>query len=99
MQAIVQIVLQKMGTLSQPQLKVMTTLLMMILVLCGKVNFTNLSCYGPLSERTYCRFFAKIFNFCRLNQVLIEQYVPTSHSLLAVMDASFNPKSDPQLSI
>ena len=63
MKAIVQTVLQKMGTLSQPQLKVMTTLLMTILVLCGKVNFTNLSRYSPLSEKTYRRFFAKIFNF------------------------------------
>ena len=93
MQAIVQTVLQKMGTLSQPQLKVMTTLLMTILVLCGKVNFTNLSRYSPLSEKTYRRFFAKIFNFCRFNQVLIEQHVPCNHALLAVMDASFNPKS------
>ena len=93
MQAIVQTVLQKMGTLSQPQRKVMTTLLMTILVLCGKVNFTNLSRYSPLSEKTYRRFFAKVFNFCRFNQVLIEQQVPSSHALLAVMDASFNPKS------
>ena len=93
MQAIVQTVLQKMGTLSQPQLKVMTTLLMTILVLCGKVNFTNLSRYSPLSEKTYRRFFAKVFNFYRFNQVLIEQHIPSSHALLAVMDASFNPKS------
>ena len=93
MKAIVQTVLQKMGTLSQPHLKVMTTLLMTILVLCGKVNFTNLSRYSPLSEKTYRRFFAKMFNFCRFNQILIEQHVPPSHGLLAVMDASFNPKS------
>ena len=88
MQAIAQTVLQKMGTLSQPQLKVMT-----IPVLCGKVSFTKLSRYSPLSEKTYRRFFAKVFNFCRFNQVLIEQHVPSSHALLAVMDTSFNPKS------
>ena len=93
MKAIVQTVLQKMGTLSQPHLKVMTTLLMTILLLCGKVNFTNLSRYSPLSEKTYRRFFAKGFNFCRFNQILIEQQVPENHGLLAVMDASFNPKS------
>ena len=51
----------KMGTLSKPQLKVMTTLLITILILCGKVNFTNLSRYSPLSEKTYRCFFAKIF--------------------------------------
>ena len=93
MQAIVQTVLLKMGALSQPQLKVMTTLLMTILALCGKVNFTNLSRYSPLSEKTYRRFFAKVFNFCRFNQVLIDQHVPPSDALRAVMDASFNPKS------
>ena len=66
MQATVQTDLQKMGTLSQPQLKVMTTLLMTILVLCGKVNFTNLSRYSPLSEKTYRRFLPRFSIFAAL---------------------------------
>ena len=93
MQNIVQSVLEKMGNVSKPHLKVWTILLTTILVLHGKVNFTNLSRYSPLSERTYRRFFAKVFNFCRFNQVLIQLYVPENHPLLAVMDASFSAKS------
>ena len=93
MQDIVQSVLQKMGHVSKPQLKVWTILLMTILVVYGKVNFTNLSRYSPLSEKTYRRFFAKAFNFCRFNQVLVKLYVPEPHPLLAIMDASFSAKS------
>ena len=94
MQDIVQSVLQKMGNVvSKPQLKVWTILLTTILVVYGKVNFTNLSRYSPLNEKTYRHFFAKVFNFCRFNQVLIELYIPEAHPLLAIMDASFSAKS------
>ena len=52
MSTIVQTVLQKMGNISKPRAQVMATLLTTILVLCGKVNFTNLSRYSVLSEKT-----------------------------------------------
>ena len=48
MQDIVQSVLQKMGHVSKLQLKVWTILLTTILVVYGKVNFTNLSRVVPL---------------------------------------------------
>ncbi len=86
MATIVQTVLQKMGNISKPHAQVITT----ILVLCGKVNFTNLSRYSVLNEKTYRRFFLKVFNVCHFNQVLVEPYVPSTHGLLAVMDVSFN---------
>ena len=73
MQDIVQTVFQKMGNISKPQLKVWTILLTTILVLYGKVNYTNLSRYSPLHEKTYRRFFAKFFKFCRFNQILEEE--------------------------
>lgn len=93
MQNIVQTVLQKMGNVSKPQLKVWTILLTTILVLYGKVNYRNMSRYSSLSEKTYRRFFAKAFNFCRFNKILVELSVPESHGLIAVMDASFSAKS------
>jgi hypothetical protein len=92
MQNIVQTVLQKMGNVSKPQLKVWTILVTTILVLYGKVNYENMSRYSSLSEKTYRRFFAKAFNCCRFNQVLVELMIPESEGLVAVMDASFNPK-------
>ena len=82
-----------MGNVSKPQLKVWTILVTTILMLYGKVNFTNLSCYSPLNEKTYRRFFAKAFNFCRFTQALVELMVPESQGLVAVMDASFSAKS------
>jgi hypothetical protein len=34
-----------------------------LFIVCGKVNFTNLSRYGDYSERTYRRQYQKSFNF------------------------------------
>jgi len=50
MQDIVQTMLQKMGNVSKPQFKIWPFLLTTILVVCGKVNFTNLS-YGPSARK------------------------------------------------
>ncbi len=50
MPTIVQTVLQKMGNVYKPRVQVMTTLLTTILVLCGKVNITNLSRYSVLER-------------------------------------------------
>ena len=50
MQDIVQSVLQKMGHVSKLQLKVWTILLTTILVVYGKVNFTDLSRVVPLRK-------------------------------------------------
>ncbi len=44
-----------------------------IFVVCGKVNYTNLSRYSHLSERTYRRYFQQGLGFEELNQALIEQ--------------------------
>lgn len=59
----------------------------------GKVNFTNLSRYSRLSERTYRRQFEEGFDFSAFNEALVEEAVAPDHRLLGVMDASFLPKS------
>jgi hypothetical protein len=64
---IVQSLLEKMGGLSKLQIKGLTTLLATILVVCGKVNFTNSIRYSPLSEKTYRRRFAYFHNFGFMN--------------------------------
>lgn len=63
MQDIVQTVLQKMGNVSKPQLKVWTILLKTILVLYGKVNYTNMSRYSSLRK-------SPIVVFCQSLQFL-----------------------------
>ena len=59
----------------------------------GKANFTNLSRYSELSERTYRRQFAAEFDFSAFNEALVEETAAPDHHLLSVMDASFVPKS------
>lgn len=63
-----------------------------IIIVCGKVNFTNLSRYSSLSERTYRRQFDQYCNFPSLNAELIAT-ATASHTALAVMDCSFIAKS------
>ena len=64
-----------------------------MLIVCGKVNFTNLSRYSSLSEKTYRRQFNKPFNFGKLNAEVIKAAIPPSHQIVAVMDCSFIAKS------
>lgn len=61
--------------------------------MCGKVNFTNLSRYSHLSERTYRRHFEHPYEFIRFNQCLIEEVIVPTHFQVGVVDASFVPKS------
>lgn len=62
-------------------------------MMCGKVNFTNLSRYSDLSERTYRRQYQQDLEFAALNRALIGRASRTGAALLAVMDCSFVAKS------
>ena len=62
-------------------------------MVCGKVNFSNLSRYSDLSEKTYRRQFEKSFDFLRLNLSVIASASEPDAQLLAVMDGSFIRKS------
>ena len=74
-----------------------------ILVVCGKVNFTNLSRYSSMSERTYRRQFDQFCDFPALNAQLYAfggakpyETATDSHAAIAVMDCSFIAKSGKQ---
>jgi len=71
------------------------TLFSTILVVCGKVNFTNLSCYSRFNEKTYRRHFKAAFDFTGFNIELVSlaQGTGSGQSLLLVMDGSFISKS------
>lgn len=90
---IVQSLLRKVGISGKPQIKALTTLFATILIACGKVNFTNLSRYSPLSEKTYRRVFAGRFDFAAFNQGVIQAAIGEDAAVIAVMDASFIAKS------
>ncbi len=59
----------------------------------GKVNFTNLSRYSYLNEKTYRRHFLKSFNFAQFNQYFLERALNHEHTAIAVIDCSFVRKS------
>ena len=69
------------------------TLFATIYVMCGKVNFTNLSRYSQLSERTYRRHFDEPYAFIRLNRETIALAIAPTHFQISAIDASFVPKS------
>lgn len=62
-------------------------------MVCGKVNFTNLSRYSEWSERTYRRQYQQEFEFAALNQALVGQASRVGGAKLGVMDCSFIRKS------
>jgi hypothetical protein len=57
------------------------------------VNFTNLSRYSYLSEKTYRRHFLKSFNLTQFNQYFLEFALNPEHTVIAVIDCSFLIKS------
>jgi hypothetical protein len=79
--------------LSKPQQKFLLTLFSTIFIMCGKVNFTNLSRYSQISERTYRRQFERSFNFIKSNASLIRQAIPATARQVIAIDCSFIPKS------
>jgi hypothetical protein len=64
-----------------------------IFVVCGKVNYTNLSRYSDLSERTYRRHFQQGFGAEILNQALIEHVRRPERAQIVVVDCTFLEKS------
>ena len=69
------------------------TLFSTILVVCGKVNFTNLSRSSELNEKTYRRHFTAEFGFTSFNVELVKLTSKREQALLLVMDSSFLAKS------
>lgn len=67
----------------------MTTLL----CVCGRANFTNLSRYSKLNEKTYRRHYSEAVDFTALHGKLIEQASNSKQERIAAIDCTFLPKS------
>ena len=59
----------------------------------GKANFTNLSRYSELSERTYRRQFDTPFEYIAVNSCLISKAIGPERFQVSAIDCSFVPKS------
>jgi hypothetical protein len=86
-------ILQQMPGISQPQKKFLVILFSTILLVYGKVNFTNLSRYSCLSEKNYRRHFIKNFDFPQFNQYFLKKALNPEQKIIAVIDCSFLRKS------
>ncbi len=67
-----------------------------MLIVCGKANYTNLSRYSELCERTYRRHYSRGIGFEAINQKLIEQHGSRSGIQIGVVDCTFGEKSGRQ---
>lgn len=62
-------------------------------MVCGRANYTNLSRYSELSERTYRRHFNAGIGLERLNQTLIQARAAADSIQILAVDCTFNEKS------
>ncbi len=82
-----------MDTESKWQFNFISTLLTTILAMNGRINFTSLSRYSGLSDKTFRRWFKRFFDFCQFNSCAIDMVLPTEKEVVAVFDQSFQPKA------
>jgi hypothetical protein len=64
-----------------------------IISLRGKVNYTNLSRYSDLDEKTFRRWFEKKLNFIEFNRIGNKVVIPESAVKIAAWDCSFVTKN------
>lgn len=69
------------------------TLTSTLLLVCGRANFTNLSRYSDLNEKTYRRHYAKPTDFESIHRELIDQSSEAPTERIAATDCTFVPKS------
>lgn len=77
----------KMPDISQPTRKFLVHLVEVLLSGKGRYNFTNLSRWCQLSERTFRRNYDNPFNFRHFNELLIDLFLG-SEPWIAVSDCS-----------
>ena len=90
---IIEPILQQMSGVSQAQKKFMVILFSTMLLVYGKVNFTNLGRYSSLSEKTYRRHFLKGFDFPKFPQYFVKEAWNSERTIIAVIDCSLLKKS------
>ena len=83
---IIEPILQQMSGVSQAQKKFMVILFSTMLLVYGKVNFTNLGCYSSLSKKTYRRHFLKGFDFQKIHQYFVKKTLNSDRTIIAVID-------------
>jgi hypothetical protein len=81
----------KLTGISKSQKKFLSEMIVIILALRGRVNFTNMSRYSSYHESSMRRQYRKDFNFAGFNQEVIK--MTTTSELIGLFDCSFISKA------
>lgn len=92
MEEIVNDIMQKMISVNKPQQKFMTQLFTVLATFVGKATYRNLKRYSDLNEKTISRWFRRVFDFLKFNDLLLRQVI-TSKEKISAIDASYLKKS------
>jgi len=92
LEGIIREAIEKMPEVGAWQKQFLVILFSTVLLIKGKLNFSNLARHSDLHEKTFSRGFRRDFNFETFNMNCIEQR-SAKGELVAAMDASFIPKS------
>ena len=85
--------LNKINLINKKQKDFFITLIQSLIGSVGKKTFRNLARYAQITEHTFGRQMAKVFDFVGLNTALLKNSMGDGDVLLAAQDASFIPKS------
>ena len=92
MEEIISSIMQEMPNLNKPQQKFMTQLFTALATFVGKATYRNLNRYSDLNEKTISRWFRRVFNFFKFNNLLLQRLI-TSKEKISAIDASYLKKS------
>lgn len=89
----IEAIVGKIPKLAKPRRKFLVMVLRTILMMRGRVNYTNLSRYSEYSERTFRRQYVKPMNFGEVNHLIVSELKMEEQTLVLAMDATFIGKS------
>ena len=86
-------ILDEMSNVSKSQKKFFIVLIRTMVSIYGKVNFRSLSRYSGLAEKTFRRWFKKVFDFVEFNSRAIDKIINSGDEVVAAFDQSFEDKA------
>jgi len=90
---LVEMILNEMNGVSKTQKNFFMLLMKTMVAIYGQINFRSLSRCGGAAEKTFRRWFKKIFDFGEFNSRAIDKVVSSESELIAAFDQSFEGKS------
>lgn len=87
------LILDNMPAISKWQRRFVTVLLTTVFALRGRLTFTNMARFAPLSEQTFRRNFEKAFDWIEFNLALLSLAPFEAKRLIGAFDCTFIPKS------